>query len=808
MSNLELSKSKLWLCLFFTNAAVLVLVSGIVLFPTSWNPGVPLLLAGGFAVLVGLSRLAFGLGKYYRVEADLATLLLFWMAVCAYLTLDLHASHRSIASFTGGVAFLFFCQASIDSRKQWRGVAYSLVGISFVTSILAWFIGLMQARETGVLPPLRATFANHDTFSILPLIAVCLVMGLIERSGPKLTWMNMFLASFFVLTLYGTGCRAALIGFGVAALTFGLSLQILRRDRSEKTRLFVGLPVALGLLFTPFLGFQYASEAKWGEVADGSAVEYQSLRLELLEYGWKAVATNPLFGAGPGAFGQSYQTVRPTEHEDLFVNIAHNDFLEFAVECGLPGLCLWSALTWFAVWIPWKHLRVGRRPTEAAGILAAVIALAVFSLFNFIVVQRPTLWAQMWVFGLAMSFPSNRERWEEARFVRVAASLFLICLGIWTTRWGYNSFLAESLYFVGQQAEERLELEEAAEYYAQAASLEVPRYDRVLQRVALLEKLRIFNGDENLQEQLAILREAQDANPKRIPVLLKLAETQKSAGNVEDARDTLDSAWQASPYNRHVFANRLDFLISQADLERAAESLSRMTHAQSEENEGKFVDVLYVLFRTQPDSGAKFLRDWLSANPDDKGSALADLVASRARSRKDWKTELAVMDTWKTSRPGNTCLEERYARALGDQQGPIQEYSYLRKLLGTPLNNSDTCYSNLMKRWATLGLQLEHGAEVEEAVSEFLKILPNRHWARALLAEQKAGRREYTEAVSLLRKGLDKYPNDSTLLLALGGVFEEQGSLELAINYYREVTRRHPENTEAANRLKGALKKL
>ena len=261
MTSKGVPKSRLWPCLLFTTLATLVLLSGIVLFPTVWNPGAPLLLAGSLAVSVGVARLIFGLGKYYRVESGLATLLLLWMGACSISTLDLHASQRSLASFTGGVAFLLFCQACIETRKQWRGVVYTLIGICFLSSVLAWVIGLMQARETGVLPPLRGTFANHDTFSVLPLIAVCLVMGLIEKSGPKQTWLNMGLASFFVLTLYGTGCRAALVGFVVAALVFGLSLHFLRKDKSEKTRLFVGFPLAVGILITPFIGYQYASEA-------------------------------------------------------------------------------------------------------------------------------------------------------------------------------------------------------------------------------------------------------------------------------------------------------------------------------------------------------------------------------------------------------------------------------------------------------------------------------------------------------------------------------------------------------------------
>jgi len=808
MSSQGGQKPKLWPCIIFTFFASTVLVAGILLFPTVWNPGMPLLLAGVFATLLGVARIVGGLGKYYRMECDVATLLLIWMATCSIFSLDLHASQRSVASFTGGVAFLLFCQAVIQTRKQWRGVAYTLIWICFFASILAWVIGLAQAAKTGILPPLQGTFANQDTFAVLPLLAICLVLGLIERSGPKLTWMNMFMAAFFMLTLYSTGCRAALVGFIAAALCFSLPLQFLRKEKSEKTRLFVGFPLALGLLFSPFLGYQYAAAVKWNRVVEGTTMEYQSLRVEVLQNGWRAIMHNPLFGAGPGAFGQAYQTVRPEEHEDIFVNIAHNDFLEFAVECGLPGLFLWCALTWLAIKLCWVQLRHGRRPTEAASVLSAVVALAVFSVFNFIVVQRPVLWAQLWLFGLAFSFPSNRERWQEAPVVRYGAGLILVGFGLWTSSWGYRSLQVETLYTLGERAETKLELEEASNLYNAAAELGIPRYDRILQRLALMEKLRLFSGEDNLNQQLSLLQDARKANPKRIPLLLKLAEAQERSGQIEEARATLDAAWAAAPNNRYVFTSRLTFLISQSELETAAEALSQVTYQQWKDNESRFAGVLYVLFQNDPPVGEKVLAKWLKEHPDERGYALADSLTATAKRKSNPSVELAVLEVWKAAQPKNTCLEERYAKALGEANGPDEEFSYLSQVLLRDIDNSDTCYSNLLKRWAKLGVENSKGPAVETRVADYLETYPTRHWARVFLADRKTERGEYTAAVSLMREGLDKRPNDPELLIGLGGVFERQGSLELAVNYYREAARRYPENQEAALRLKETLKKL
>lgn len=788
--------------------ATLAMSLTLLVFPTGLNPGLPILLGGVVSIVVGLTRAVKGLSRYYRPEVDIATGLLVWMAACTLLSLDAYLSQRSLASFAVGVAFLMLCPAVIKTRAQWRGLAYTLLGIISLASLLAWALAVIQASSTGVLPPLRGVFANHDTFAVLPLAGLCLAMGLVEKSGPRLTWFNLLLAAFFLFTLFGTGCRAALVGFVAAALFFFLSLHFLRSEKSEKTRLFVGFPLILALLATPVVGYQFAAGAKWSRLADGSALKYQEMRFELLENGWKAIAANPVFGSGPGAFGQAYQTVRPPGHNELYVNIAHNDFLEMGVENGVLGLLLWLGLTWFGLTIPWSHLKKGRRPTEAAGVLAAVLALAVFSLFNFIVVQRPALWVQMWIFGLAFSFPNNRKRWEEPTALRLAGGLLLIGFGLWCGLWGYRSLQAEAFYLQARRAERRLDLEDSLQFYQQAAALQPPRYDRTLRQVALLEKLRLFGDVDNLDTQLKLLEEAREANPVRTQLLLKLAEVQQKSGQVDQARATFDQALKAAPYERPAFAKRLSFLVEQGELEAAARSLAEHSYRRWSENADKFPGVLLALIQTDPETGKKILAEWLGEHPDDRGFLLPEKTASLARKAKDWKAEQAVISVWKSAQPDNLCLEENYALALGRQKGEEIEFQYLSSILEKSTDNAELCFSKLLERWSILGLRQGQSRAVEARLREFLELVPYRHWARTTLARTLAERENFTEAVSLLREGLDKNPNEAELLMALGDVFEAQGSIELAINYYREVTRRNEKNKKAQSRLKALLNKM
>ncbi|MGH9669914.1 MAG: O-antigen ligase family protein, partial [Terriglobales bacterium] len=59
----------------------------------------------------------------------------------------------------------------------------------------------------------------------------------------------------------------------------------------------------------------------------------------------KMILARPLAGWGLGTFPYVYPSFR-SFYSNEFVNHAHNDYLEFAVETGLPGL---AAIVWFLV---------------------------------------------------------------------------------------------------------------------------------------------------------------------------------------------------------------------------------------------------------------------------------------------------------------------------------------------------------------------------------------------------------------------------------------------------------------------------
>ena len=800
-------KRSLLPCVAFAVSASAVMLLTLAVFPTSLNPGLPILLGGTLALLVAIYRLTANSGRYFRLQSEIATVLFLWMLVCSVFTLDGYLTQRSVSTFVGGLAFLLAAQVGVNSRNHWRWMTYSLIAVCTVASVHAWFPALKQASVTGTLSPLKGTFVNPDTFSILPLIALCLTLGLIEKASTVGTVTNLALAGFHLLTVFATGCRASMLGFFVGGSCFIGAVMYYRKDKTEKTQLFVGFPVLLAFLAIPLVGYKFSFSSKWTRILETNAVEMEEIRFELLQHGWKAILKNPLFGSGPGTFGLSYQTVRPPDHNFMYVNIAHNDFLEMGTETGIIGMLLWCALTWFAISIPLKLVPKGRRPTEAAAVVGAVVALSTYSMFNFIIVQRPVFWAQCWLFGLALSFPSSRHGAKEKAALRLSSSVVLFLAALWAGYIGVQSLKADALYVQAQQAETKLELDKARTYYEKAAILEPSRADGALGHAALLEKIRFFEGEDNLDEQLAILQRARKASPNSVPVLIRLAETQQSAGALEGAKASLAKARQLTPHKSEVFQAQLVLLLSTDDLAEAARSLSQYTPTHWEQTRDEFEKVLYTLAIENPDEAHRISEAWLTQNSNEKGLELVKETAARARKNKEWAAERTFLKSLVQAEPDSLCFKVQLAAAAGKLEGDAHELKLLTEFKRAAKEQLAPCYDDLLKRWVKLSLGQGSVKEVRTGLSEYLKVAPNQSWARVQSADLLALGGQSSEAAKLLRLGLERRPNDAVLVLGLARIFERQGSTELALNYYREAARLEPKNTKVKAKVKELMKR-
>ena len=221
------------------------------------------------------------------------------------------------------------------------------------------------------------TFANGNHFATVLLASMpflaALVMGRwLSQKGPQRDFTSALAVTALAVVAIGflinKSAAMLLLGPPVAAATAMLAL----RPSPRGLRLgmaAIGLLLALGAGAIIFVGKELPA---WGtEASIETRSEYWSKSL-------RAAADQAPTGSGFGTFQQTYRRYEdPGAVDRWYVNHAHNDFLEVAVEGGIAAIALLIAfLLW---WIGQAHKawfsRVGTIEQQAASIASAAIIL-------------------------------------------------------------------------------------------------------------------------------------------------------------------------------------------------------------------------------------------------------------------------------------------------------------------------------------------------------------------------------------------------------------------------------------------------
>jgi O-antigen ligase len=202
-----------------------------------------------------------------------------------------------------------------------------------------------------------------------------------HQESPKL-FLWLFVATILVVAIVFSKSRMGIISAGVATLLV-ITLLSTSGWRKRSTLLLAALFVcaALGVIgwigpepvITRFeaLGQEYApgGENRW-------AIWQDTLKL---------VRQHPWFGTGLGTFSLAYPSVQ-TAFPNSIVDHAHNDYVEFASELGLPaGLSLLTAFFYGLLQII-HRVRTGEVQSDQAvvfGCFGGLVAISLHSLADF-----------------------------------------------------------------------------------------------------------------------------------------------------------------------------------------------------------------------------------------------------------------------------------------------------------------------------------------------------------------------------------------------------------------------------------------
>ncbi len=280
-----------------------------------------------------------------------------------WLTLSLYpyASILEIVRFIASVGVYFLTVQIVRDRESLgrltafvliAGTGVALLGIFqfiFWNGKLLWLRGLSQ----GGTP--FGPYVNRNHFAGLMEMIIPVAVGMLIyllpslRSGqgmkkavseflghPKVNTSILAGAATVIMTtaLFLSLSRGGITGLSLSMLFFGVMLA-LRSSTRKKGRAIILLFVVV-LLTVGWFG--------WGRVIERfEEIKRADTSSEFRMHNWKdslnIVKAFPVFGTGLGTYEQIYPKYKTVPAQERWEH-AHNDYLEAAVELGMPGLAI------------------------------------------------------------------------------------------------------------------------------------------------------------------------------------------------------------------------------------------------------------------------------------------------------------------------------------------------------------------------------------------------------------------------------------------------------------------------------------
>jgi O-antigen ligase len=286
-----------------------------------WNP--LFLPMAAFAGLV-LIQLLFHGTAYLHDTASLALL------YCAYAILCFLATQvLTRAPQARSLAFAFCIYGTALAL-------FSLIqGIS-PNGKLYW---LRQPRMGGWI---YGPYVNHNHYAgLMEMLApIPLILSLSHLGPPRVRALAGACAALMVGTVFLSGSRG-----GMLAILFELALLaalLVRQKRSLRTAIGIGVFLALVIGLLAWVGGAELSQ-RIATVGPGHTGLSADFRMSINRDAVRMFLKRPILGWGLGSFPVVYPQFR-SFYTNLFVNQAHNDYLQLLVEMGALGF---ATMVWF-----------------------------------------------------------------------------------------------------------------------------------------------------------------------------------------------------------------------------------------------------------------------------------------------------------------------------------------------------------------------------------------------------------------------------------------------------------------------------
>ena len=286
------------------------------------------------------------------------------------------------------------------------GVFHSILGFIYLLNCLPhpWW------EKPGFL---SGTFVNHNHYAGLLELTFFLTFGRLLANRKEGLIINFLYLAFIWSALLLSLSRGAWISVSISLLVAGILMFSDRSLRSLGLRIIGTLLVGILIVgiyvfseFNPSLTQRFASfGTKQGQF------EFIDFRIKLWQSTFEAIKDRPLIGHGPGSFEWSMRPYRRKGFEFAF-DYAHNDWLQFTMECGLIFVCIVLIYLVYFFRLMLKRLRSKKLRFfrfEEFGLGLGVLCLLIHGIvdFNLQILSNATLFVTF--LALTVSEARNQE---------------------------------------------------------------------------------------------------------------------------------------------------------------------------------------------------------------------------------------------------------------------------------------------------------------------------------------------------------------------------------------------------------------
>jgi O-antigen ligase len=212
-------------------------------------------------------------------------------------------------------------------------------------------------------------YVNHNHYAGLMemLIPIPLISSLTHLVQKQQKMLGLGAAAVMASTIFLSGSRGGMIAFLVQMAILGIFLMQRKKSRAMVLALAGFSAVLIGLVI--WLGGSELGNRMLSIRSETNTEISGGTRLAIIRDGARMWAARPLMGWGLGNFPEVYPQYR-SFYTNLFVNQAHNDYLQLLTEMGVLGFVI---MLWFLVTM---YYRAAKKVANWTSNINGSIALA------------------------------------------------------------------------------------------------------------------------------------------------------------------------------------------------------------------------------------------------------------------------------------------------------------------------------------------------------------------------------------------------------------------------------------------------